>query len=137
MNLNSNSPFFICMLALTSRFCSYSNIRPLIPCCLLGGFCGADFVGCSYRSNNNNNNSSIASRCCWVRNMASEGQQKFPPQKQQAQPGKQHAMDPTPQFTSPDYNPANKLQALNFSFLSYLYFFFLVCFFTLLIQKKI
>ncbi|KAE8650431.1 hypothetical protein Csa_011770 [Cucumis sativus] len=57
--------------------------------------------------------------------MASEGQQKFPPQKQQAQPGKQHAMDPTPQFTSPDYNPANKLQALNFSFLSYLYFFFL------------
>ncbi|XP_008439102.1 NADPH-dependent aldehyde reductase 1, chloroplastic-like [Cucumis melo] len=96
------------MLALISRFCSYPNIRPLvIPCCLLGGFCGADFTGCSCRSNTN---SSIVSRRCWVRSMASEGQQQFPPQKQQAQPGKEHAMDPTPQFTSPDYNPANKLQ---------------------------
>ncbi|GAU11535.1 hypothetical protein TSUD_345250 [Trifolium subterraneum] len=41
--------------------------------------------------------------------MASGGQ-KFPPQKQDKQPGKEHAMNPTPQFTSPDYKPANKLQ---------------------------
>ncbi|KAI4349991.1 hypothetical protein L6164_010524 [Bauhinia variegata] len=38
------------------------------------------------------------------------GDQNFPPQKQQTQPGKEHAMDPTPQFTSPDYKPSNKLQ---------------------------
>ncbi|KAI4301809.1 hypothetical protein L6164_035053 [Bauhinia variegata] len=38
------------------------------------------------------------------------GDQNFPPQKQQTQHGKQHAMDPTPQFTSADYKPSNKLQ---------------------------
>ncbi|XP_027364876.1 NADPH-dependent aldehyde reductase 1, chloroplastic-like [Abrus precatorius] len=37
-------------------------------------------------------------------------EQKFPPQQQKIQPGKEHAMDPTPQFTSPDYKPSNKLQ---------------------------
>lgn len=67
--------------------------------------------------------------------MASEGQQQFPPQKQQAQPGKEHAMDPTPQFTSPDYNPANKLQAFTFV-PSLSLFIFPYCFFTLLIKKK-
>ncbi|KAM7478020.1 hypothetical protein LguiA_026233 [Lonicera macranthoides] len=40
--------------------------------------------------------------------MASGGQ--FPPQKQEGQPGKEHVMDPNPQFISPDYKPANKLQ---------------------------
>ncbi|CAN6575644.1 unnamed protein product [Malus baccata var. baccata] len=44
------------------------------------------------------------------RTMASGGKQQFPPQKQGAQPGKEHAMDPTPQFTNPDYKPSNKLQ---------------------------
>lgn len=43
------------------------------------------------------------------RGMASQGSQ-FPPQKQDAQPGKEHVMDPTPQATSHDYKPANKLQ---------------------------
>jgi hypothetical protein len=38
------------------------------------------------------------------------GEQKFPPQKQDTQPGKEHVMDPLPQFTCPDYNPSNKLQ---------------------------
>ena len=38
------------------------------------------------------------------------GEQKFPPQQQQTQPGKEHAMTPVPQFTSPDYKPSNKLQ---------------------------
>nr|AFK45385.1 unknown [Lotus japonicus] len=38
------------------------------------------------------------------------GEQKFPPQKQDAQPGKEHVMDPVPQFTNPDYKPSNKLQ---------------------------
>ncbi|KAH0994806.1 hypothetical protein GBA52_018670 [Prunus armeniaca] len=42
--------------------------------------------------------------------MASGGKQQFPPQKQETQPGKEHAMDPTPQFTNPDYKPSNKLQ---------------------------
>ncbi|OWM85372.1 hypothetical protein CDL15_Pgr018996 [Punica granatum] len=41
--------------------------------------------------------------------MASGGD-KFPPQRQEAQPGKEHAMEPTPQFTSPEYKPSNKLQ---------------------------
>ena len=36
-------------------------------------------------------------------------QQKFTTQKQDTQPGKEHVMNPTPQFTSPDYKPANKL----------------------------
>ncbi|KAL0413131.1 UNVERIFIED_CONTAM: Glucose and ribitol dehydrogenase [Sesamum radiatum] len=43
-----------------------------------------------------------------IRSMASSGQQ-FPPQKQEGQPGKEHVMDPTPQATTPDYKPANKL----------------------------
>ncbi|KAM7481146.1 hypothetical protein LguiB_005729 [Lonicera macranthoides] len=43
-----------------------------------------------------------------TRLMASGGQ--FPPQKQEGQPGKEHVMDPNPQFISPDYKPANKLQ---------------------------
>ncbi|CAA2968005.1 glucose and ribitol dehydrogenase homolog 1 [Olea europaea subsp. europaea] len=41
--------------------------------------------------------------------MASGGQE-FPPQKQETQPGKEHAMNPTPQATSEEYKPANKLQ---------------------------
>ncbi|KAF3454455.1 hypothetical protein FNV43_RR04902 [Rhamnella rubrinervis] len=41
--------------------------------------------------------------------MASGGQQ-FPRQKQDTQPGKEHVMDPNPQYTSPDYKPSNKLQ---------------------------
>ncbi|XP_041016515.1 NADPH-dependent aldehyde reductase 1, chloroplastic-like [Juglans microcarpa x Juglans regia] len=40
--------------------------------------------------------------------MASGGQQ-FPPQRQETQPGKEHVMEPTPQFSSPDYKPSNKL----------------------------
>uniref|UniRef100_A0A0A0LYH7 Uncharacterized protein n=2 Tax=Cucumis sativus TaxID=3659 RepID=A0A0A0LYH7_CUCSA len=40
--------------------------------------------------------------------MATEGQ-TFPPQKQQTQPGKEHVMDPSPQFTSSQYKPSNKL----------------------------
>ncbi|XP_062084722.1 NADPH-dependent aldehyde reductase 1, chloroplastic-like [Humulus lupulus] len=42
--------------------------------------------------------------------MASDGQKQFPPQKQETQPGKEHVMDPTPQFSSPHYQPSNKLQ---------------------------
>jgi len=38
------------------------------------------------------------------------GDQKFPPQQQKTQPGKEHLMTPPPQFTSPDYKPSNKLQ---------------------------
>ncbi|KAJ3676105.1 hypothetical protein LUZ60_003517 [Juncus effusus] len=41
--------------------------------------------------------------------MASKGQE-FPPQRQETQPGKEHVMDPTPQASSYDYKPANKLQ---------------------------
>ncbi|OIS99790.1 PREDICTED: glucose and ribitol dehydrogenase-like isoform X1 [Nicotiana attenuata] len=41
--------------------------------------------------------------------MASGGQQ-FPPQKQETQPGKEHVMEPTPQHSSMEYKPANKLQ---------------------------
>ncbi|GMI79307.1 chloroplast aldehyde reductase [Hibiscus trionum] len=41
--------------------------------------------------------------------MASNGQQ-LPPQKQDSQPGKEHVMNPIPQFSSPDYKPSNKLQ---------------------------
>ncbi|KAL3641214.1 Glucose and ribitol dehydrogenase [Castilleja foliolosa] len=43
-----------------------------------------------------------------IRSMASSGQQ-FPPQKQDTQPGKEHLMDPTPQATTQQYNPSNKL----------------------------
>ncbi|KAL6188465.1 hypothetical protein ACLB2K_039858 [Fragaria x ananassa] len=35
---------------------------------------------------------------------------KMPPQKQEAQPGKEHAMEPNPQFSNPDFKPYNKLQ---------------------------
>lgn len=42
-----------------------------------------------------------------VTNMASNNQ---PPQKQDTQPGKEHVMNPIPQFTSPDYIPSNKLR---------------------------
>lgn len=38
------------------------------------------------------------------------GEQNFPPQKQESQPGKEHVMDPAPQYTNPDYKPSNKLQ---------------------------
>ncbi|XP_024027628.1 NADPH-dependent aldehyde reductase 1, chloroplastic isoform X1 [Morus notabilis] len=41
--------------------------------------------------------------------MASDGQQ-FPPQRQETQPGKEHVMEPTPQFTSPHYKPSDKLR---------------------------
>ncbi|KAL6560543.1 Glucose and ribitol dehydrogenase [Orobanche gracilis] len=41
--------------------------------------------------------------------MASSGQQQFPPQKQDSQPGKEHLMDPTPQATTQEYRPSNKL----------------------------
>ncbi|KAK6117246.1 hypothetical protein DH2020_049011 [Rehmannia glutinosa] len=40
--------------------------------------------------------------------MATE-EQKFPPQSQEEQPGKQHLMDPIPQTLNPDYKQANKL----------------------------
>ncbi|KAI3715427.1 hypothetical protein L6452_22409 [Arctium lappa] len=41
--------------------------------------------------------------------MASGGQ-LFPPQKQDTQPGKEHIMDPTPQFINPNYRSADKLR---------------------------
>ncbi|KAF7817890.1 NADPH-dependent aldehyde reductase 1, chloroplastic-like [Senna tora] len=41
--------------------------------------------------------------------MASD-QQKFPQQKQETQPGKEHVMNPVPEFTSPEYKPSNKLK---------------------------
>ncbi|KAK9215516.1 hypothetical protein WN944_007521 [Citrus x changshan-huyou] len=44
-----------------------------------------------------------------VTNMASNNQ---PPQKQDTQPGKEHVMNPIPQFTSPDYTPSNKLRGM-------------------------
>lgn len=44
------------------------------------------------------------------------GEQKFPPQKQNTQPGKEHVMDPLPQFTNPDYKPSNKLQVYLYIF---------------------
>ncbi|KAK4478043.1 hypothetical protein RD792_017308 [Penstemon davidsonii] len=40
--------------------------------------------------------------------MATE-EQKFPPQQQEQQPGKEHVMDPIPQALHPDYRQANKL----------------------------
>ncbi|KAK4425709.1 Glucose and ribitol dehydrogenase [Sesamum alatum] len=39
--------------------------------------------------------------------MAMEGN-KFPPQKQESQPGKEHLMNPIPQSMNPDYHPSNK-----------------------------
>lgn len=44
-----------------------------------------------------------------VKGMASGGD-KFPSQRQETQPGKEHVMEPTPQFTSPEYKPSNKLE---------------------------
>uniref|UniRef100_A0A0E0DLR2 Uncharacterized protein n=1 Tax=Oryza meridionalis TaxID=40149 RepID=A0A0E0DLR2_9ORYZ len=41
------------------------------------------------------------------RSMAS---QQFPPQKQETQPGKEHAMDPRPEAIIQNYKPANKLK---------------------------
>ncbi|XP_038709940.1 glucose and ribitol dehydrogenase-like [Tripterygium wilfordii] len=43
--------------------------------------------------------------------MASQGQQ-FPPQKQAAQPGKEHPIEPRSHFTKPDYKPSNKLHGM-------------------------
>ncbi|XP_075503929.1 glucose and ribitol dehydrogenase-like [Primulina tabacum] len=40
--------------------------------------------------------------------MATDGQ-KFPPQKQDTQPGKQHVMDPIPQAATQQYKSSNKL----------------------------
>ncbi|XP_027332962.1 glucose and ribitol dehydrogenase-like [Abrus precatorius] len=42
--------------------------------------------------------------------MASNEPSKFPPQSQETQPGKEHAMQPLPQAINPHHNPANKLQ---------------------------
>ncbi|KAL2469942.1 NAD(P)-binding Rossmann-fold superfamily protein [Abeliophyllum distichum] len=42
--------------------------------------------------------------------MEVEEEQKFPPQRQEQQPGKQHIMDPIPQALNPDYRQANKLR---------------------------
>lgn len=36
--------------------------------------------------------------------------QQFPPQKQETQPGKEHAMDPRPEAIIQNYKPANKLK---------------------------
>lgn len=36
--------------------------------------------------------------------------QKFPPQEQQSQPGREHLMNPAPQFINPNYKSAGKLQ---------------------------
>ncbi|XP_076946252.1 NADPH-dependent aldehyde reductase 1, chloroplastic-like [Bidens hawaiensis] len=35
---------------------------------------------------------------------------QFPPQKQDGQPGKEHVMDPNPQYKSPNYKAADKLK---------------------------
>nr|XP_043626918.1 NADPH-dependent aldehyde reductase 1, chloroplastic-like [Erigeron canadensis] len=40
----------------------------------------------------------------------SSGDKQFPPQKQERQPGKEHVMDPIPQFINPNYKPADKLR---------------------------
>ncbi|XP_031272022.1 NADPH-dependent aldehyde reductase 1, chloroplastic-like [Pistacia vera] len=40
----------------------------------------------------------------------SSNEQQFPPHRQERQPGKEHVMDPSPQFTSDDYTPSNKLR---------------------------
>jgi hypothetical protein len=38
--------------------------------------------------------------------------QQFPPQKQDTQPGKEHAMDPRPEAIIKNYKAANKLQVI-------------------------
>ncbi|KAG9457955.1 hypothetical protein H6P81_002463 [Aristolochia fimbriata] len=45
-----------------------------------------------------------------LKTMATTQERKFPSQKQETQPGKEHVMDPTPQSTTPDYKPSGKLQ---------------------------
>ncbi|GLJ39499.1 hypothetical protein SUGI_0807110 [Cryptomeria japonica] len=40
----------------------------------------------------------------------SDGKGKFPPQKQNEQPGKEHVMDPTPRAARQSYKPADKLR---------------------------
>lgn len=55
--------------------------------------------------------------------MASRGQQ-FPPQTQEKQPGKEHVMDPLPQYISPDYKPSNKLRVWSPHYRIYILFFF-------------
>lgn len=39
---------------------------------------------------------------------------QFPPQKQDGQPGKEHVMDPNPQYKSPNYKAADKLKVILF-----------------------
>lgn len=55
--------------------------------------------------------------------MASRGQQ-FPPQTQEKQPGKEHVMDPLPQYISPDYKPSNKLRVWSPHYRIYILSFF-------------
>lgn len=59
--------------------------------------------------------------------MATEGQQ-FPPQRQETQPGKEHAMEPTPQFTSPHYVPSDKLRVCYFAIKGFRFYFILLFF---------
>lgn len=49
----------------------------------------------------------ILSQLVYVRAMASERQKQGG-----VQPGKEHVMDPTPQFSSSDYQPSNKLRVI-------------------------
>ncbi|XP_049376663.1 NADPH-dependent aldehyde reductase 1, chloroplastic [Solanum stenotomum] len=88
------SRFLPCSVrALSSTFTTYHLISP-----------------CSFFTNNNTKRRrSYPPVNIIVRSMASGGQ-TFPPQKQETQPGKEHAMDPTPHYSSQDYKPANKLR---------------------------
>ncbi|CAJ1960934.1 unnamed protein product [Sphenostylis stenocarpa] len=38
------------------------------------------------------------------------GENRFPPQKQYTQPGKEYLMNPLPKYSDPDYKPSNKLR---------------------------
>ena len=49
----------------------------------------------------------------WKRKEQEEMASGFPPQKQETQPGVQHVMDPSPQFSSPNYKPSNKLHVIS------------------------
>ncbi|GAV63175.1 adh_short domain-containing protein, partial [Cephalotus follicularis] len=51
----------------------------------------------------------VVKRTFRVLERMASGDHKLPPQKQDTQPGKEHVMDPTPQFTASEYKPANKL----------------------------
>ncbi|CAN1124307.1 NADPH-dependent aldehyde reductase 1, chloroplastic [Linum perenne] len=64
----------------------------------------AVFLPASRQRNQRNKLSQI------VRMASGGGDQRFPAQQQKDQPGKEHVMDPTPQFSSHDYKPSNKLQ---------------------------